>query len=69
MRNNPQEGYLGFSVRKQKSNILGTNVVNPLRKRQSDVIFTTNSRRNAFPNGHLPEVKERGNAESCCHFR
>jgi hypothetical protein len=64
MRNKAREEYLGFSVRKQKHNILGTNVENPLRKRQLGVLFATNATRNAFLNGHLPEVKERGNAEA-----
>jgi hypothetical protein len=69
MRKKAQEEYLGFSVRKQKHNILGINVENPLRKRQFGVLFSTNARRNAFPNGHLPEIKERGNAETCCDIQ
>jgi len=69
MRNKAREEYLGFSVRKQKHKILGINVENPLRKRQFGVIFATNARRNAFPKGHLPEVKERGNTEPCCDIR
>jgi len=49
MRNKSREEYFGFSVRKQKRNILGTNVENPLRRRQFGVLSATNARRNAFP--------------------
>jgi len=48
MRNKAREKYLGFSVRKQKHNILGANVGNPLRKRRFGLIFCTNAR-SAFP--------------------
>jgi hypothetical protein len=48
MRNKAPEKYLGFSVTKQKYNILGPNAENPPRKRGFDVIFSTNAR-SAFP--------------------
>jgi hypothetical protein len=69
MRNKAREEYLGFSVRKQKHNILGTNVENPLRNRRFGVVFATDARRIAFPKEHLPEVKERGNAVPCCDIQ
>jgi hypothetical protein len=68
-RSKSREEYLGFSVRKQKHNILGTNVANPLGKREFGVMFAANARRIAFPNGRLPEVKKGGTAEPCCNIQ